>query len=57
MDWLHPFTDGNGRLNRIIFLVDTNYDITGVNDFISDQYLSTLNNFIENNDIGGFLKM
>jgi hypothetical protein len=57
MDWLHPFKDGNGRLNRIIFLVDTNYDISGVNNFISDQYLSTLNNFIENNNADGFLKM
>lgn len=57
LDWIHPFSDGNGRLNRIIFLVDTDYNISGINDFISGNYLNTLNNFIENNNINDYLKM
>jgi hypothetical protein len=50
-EWIHPFTDGNGRSGRIMLAADVNYRFDHVNQFIDKKYIQRIINFIKNYDI------
>jgi len=50
-EWVHPFTDGNGRSGRVILASDLNYNFDILNQVIDENYIPMLSNFMNENDI------
>ena len=45
-EWIHPFTDGNGRSGRIILAKDLKYDFAKCVHFCGKNYITRIENFI-----------
>lgn len=50
-EWIHPFSDGNGRAGRIMLCKDCDYNFEKVLNFISNDYFKKLDNFYCNSKI------
>ena len=46
-EWIHPFSDGNGRTGRIILAADLDYDFEKVNSFCDRDYIPRIHHFVD----------
>ena len=50
-EWVHPFSDGNGRSGRIILASDLDYNFDILNQIIDENYIRMLSNFMHENNV------
>jgi len=50
-EWVHPFSDGNGRSGRVMLCADLDFDLKRVNDLIGNDYLENLISFMSKRDM------
>ena len=54
-EWVHPFSDGNGRSGRVILASDLGYNFDILNQIIDENYIRMLSNFMNENNIAEIL--
>ena len=54
-EWVHPFSDGNGRSGRIILASDLGYNFDILNQVIDENYIPMLSNFMNEHDMSQLL--
>lgn len=52
-EWVHPFSDGNGRSGRVMLCADLDFDLKRVNSLIGDDYIDKLVSFMSSRDMFG----
>jgi hypothetical protein len=54
-EWVHPFSDGNGRSGRIFLASDLDFNFDIINQVIDENYIKMLRDFMGSRDMNTFV--